>query len=185
MTGAQVAVWRVGERVTCPRCGRRGVVAIERIAAKGHHYWYAVIRHYEPPEYKVEKCYIRRVEGPSETVEGPPAAAMPAAKPKPREPIETRAEAPPPVVDVEEIRNIVREEVRALERALNAVMSEIASKMIEKEEIEEVVIDGDTYNVLQKVFRSNCETSQEEKQKAYQVWDKVFAAGRKIVDVRR
>jgi hypothetical protein len=290
-----MSVWKVGEKVTCPRCGRQGVVAVERVAAKGHHYWYVVVRHYEPPDYKVQKCYIRRLEGPSETVEVPPVSAEPRVAVKPREPVEARAEsqpsgqvpsvpesqpserevdrvawyitkfniawgavraapseetfqgfvsvarqvtervgvdtstavaavtkfyaerskdatiaattavkevvkqmvakmvpavevpsgraeAPQPVVDVEEIRAIVREEV---ERAVNAVMSEIAAGMMEREEVEEVVVDKATYEVVQKVFRGKHKTSQEERQKAYSVWEKIFREGRKVVDVRR
>jgi uridylate kinase len=93
-----------------------------------------------------------------------------------------RVETPQPTIDIEEIREIVREEV---ERAVNAVMSEIAAKMMEKEEVEEVVVDAATYNIVQRVFRGKHKTSQEERQRAYQVWDRVFAAGRKIVDVRK
>jgi hypothetical protein len=299
MSVASVAVWKVGEKVTCPRCGRQGVVAVERVAAKGHHYWYVVVRHYEPPDYKVQKCYVKRVEGPSERVEVPPVSAEPRVAVKPREPVEARAvaepskpvpsvpetqpskpvderefdriawyvtkfniawgavravpseetyqafvsvarqvqdrvgvdtstavtavtkyyaerskdaviaattavkevvkammmkmvgavevpakpvEVPQPIVDIESIREIVREEV---ERAVNAVMSEIAAGMMEGEEVEEVVVDKATYEVVQRVFRGKHRTSQEERQKAYSVWEKVFREGRKIVDVRR
>jgi hypothetical protein len=91
-------------------------------------------------------------------------------------------EAPRPVVDIESIREMVREEV---ERAVNAVMSEMASQMMEKEEVEEVVVDKATYEVVQRVFRGKHRTSQEERQKAYETWDRVFAAGRKVVDVRK
>jgi hypothetical protein len=291
MSVGQVEVWKVGEKVACPKCGRQGVVAIERVAAKGHHYWYAVVRHYEPPDYRVQKCYIRRVEGPSERVEVPPVMAEPRAEPKPREPMEARAEtvpsrqipskpeerefdrvawyitkfniawgavraapseetfqgfvsvarqvaervgvdtstavaavtkyytersrdaviaattavkevvkamvakmaqvaevpakpveAPRPAIDAGTIREIVREEV---ERAVNAVMAEMASQMMEKEEVEEVVVDKATYEVVQRVFRGKHRTSQEERRQAYETWDRVFAAGRKVVDVRR
>jgi hypothetical protein len=295
MSVVQMSVWKVGERVACPKCGRQGVVAIERVAAKGHHYWYAVVRHYEPPDYRVQKCYIRRVEGPSETVEVPPIRAEPRVAVKSREPVEARAEpqpsrqvpsvpesqpserevdrvawyvtkiniawgavraapsedtyqafvnvakqvaervgvdtstavaavtkyyterskdaviaattavkevvkammmkmaqvaevpakpveAPRPAIDAGTIREIVREEV---ERAVNAVMSEIAAGMMEKEEVEEVVVDKATYEVVQRVFRGKHRTSQEERRQAYETWDRVFAAGRKVVDVRK
>jgi uncharacterized protein YhbP (UPF0306 family) len=291
MSVVSVGVWKVGERVACPKCGRRGVVAVERVAAKGHHYWYVVVRHYEPPEYKVEKCYIRRVEGPSDVVEVPPVMAEPRAAVEPREPVVARGgreaakpapsvpeerevdriawyvtkfniawgamraapsdetyqafinvakqvservgvdtstavaavtkyyaerskdatiaattavkevvkqmvakmagavevpskpiQVPQPVVDIGEIREIVREEV---ERAVNAVFSQVASQMMEKEEIEEVIVDRVTYDIVQRVFRGKHRTSPEERRKAYQVWERVFATGRKIVDVRR
>jgi hypothetical protein len=295
MSVVSVGVWRVGEKVACPKCGRRGVVAVERVAAKGHHYWYVVVRHYEPPEYKVEKCYIRRVEGPSDVVEVPPVMAEPRAAVEPREPVvarggreaakpapsvpEPRVEerefdriawyvtkfniawgavraapseetyqafvavakqvservgvdtstavaavtkyyaerskdaviaattavkevvkqmvakmagavevpakpvgAPRPVVDVGEIREIVREEV---ERAVNAVMAEMAAKMMEREMVEEVIVDKAAYEVIQRVFRGKHRTSPDERAKAYSVWDRVFREGRKIVDVRK
>jgi hypothetical protein len=295
MSVASVGVWKVGSRVVCPRCGRQGVVAVEKVRSKGHDYWYVVVRHYEPPEYKVEKCYIRRVEGPMETVEVPPVSAEPRVAVKPREPVEARGivespkevpsvpesqpserevdrvawyvtkiniawgavraapseetfqafvsvarqvqdrvgvdtstavaavtkyytersrdaviaattavkevvkamvakmvpavevpsgrvEAPRPAIDVGTIREMVREEV---ERAVSAVMSEIASKAMEGEEVEEVVVDAATYSIVQRVFRGKHRTSQEERAKAYQVWGKIFREGRKIVDVRR
>jgi hypothetical protein len=56
---------------------------------------------------------------------------------------------------------------------------------MEKEEVEEVVIDAATYSIVQRVFRGKHKTSQEERQKAYEIWDKVFREGRKIVDVRK
>jgi len=91
-------------------------------------------------------------------------------------------EVPQPTIDVESIREIVREEV---ERAVNAVFSQVASQMMEKEEVEEVVIDAATYSIVQRVFRGKHKTSQEERQKAYEIWDRVFREGRKIVDVRK
>jgi RNA polymerase-interacting CarD/CdnL/TRCF family regulator len=291
VAAVEVAGFRVGERVVCPKCGKEGVVAIERVGAKGHRYAYVAIRHYGPPEWRARKCYIMRVEGGA----APSKPAAPQAAAKPREPVEARAvaepsgqvpsvpepqfderefdriawyitkfniawgavraapseetyqafvsvarqvqdrvgvdtstavaavtkfyaerskdatiaattavkevvkqmvakmagavevpakpvEVPRSAVDVEEIRAIVREEV---ERVVSAVMSEIASRMMEKEEIEEVVVDKVTYDVVQKVFRGKHKTSQEERRQAYEVWEKIFREGRKIVDVRR
>jgi len=291
----EVAGFRVGERVTCPKCGREGVVAIERVGAKGHRYVYIAIRHYGPPDWRARKCYIRRVEEGA----APAKPAAPRAAANQREPVETRAEpkpskpvpserepkpeprveereydriawyvtkfglawgavrvapseetyrefvnvakqvsdrvgvdtstavaavtkfyaergkdaviaattavkevvkamvakmagavevpskpveTPQPAIDIESIREIVREEV---ERAVSAVISEFASKAMEKEEIEEVVVDAATYNVVQRVFRGKHKTSQEERKQAYEIWDRVFREGRKIVDVRR
>lgn len=287
----EVAGFRVGERVTCPRCGQPGVVAIERVGAKGHKYAYIAVRHYGPPDWKARKCYIARVEGGA----APAKPVAPQARPNQREPVGAReraetpkpapsvpeprvderefdrvawyitkfniawgavraapseetyqafvsvakqvadrvgvdtstavgavtkyyterskdaviaattavkevvkamvakmvgavevpskpVETPQPVVDVESIREIVREEV---ERAVNAVMAEVAAKMMEREEIEEVVVDRVTYDIVQRVFRGKHKTSQEERAKAYEVWEKVFREGRKIVDVRK
>ena len=291
MVAAEVAGFRVGERVICPKCGKEGVVAIERVGAKGHRYAYVAVRHYGPPDWRARKCYIRRVEEGA----APAEQVTPRAAAKSREPVEARAETvpskpapsgrgprvderefdriawyitkfniawgavraapsedtyqafvavakqvadrvgvdtstavaavtkfyaerskdatiaattavkevvkammmkmvpavevpskpietPQPIVDVEEIRGIVREEV---ERAVNAVISEFAAKMMERGEVEEVVVDAATYNVIQRVFRGKHRTSQEERAKAYQVWERIFKEGRKVVDVRR
>jgi hypothetical protein len=291
MATVEVARFRVGERVVCPKCGQPGVVAIERVGAKGHRYAYIAVRHYGPPDWKARKCYIARVEGGA----APAKPVTPRAAVNQREPVETReraetpkpapsvpeprvderefdrvawyitkfniawgavrtapseetyqafvsvakqvadrvgvdtstavaavtkfyaerskdaviaattavkevvkamvakmaqvaevpskpVEAPRPVVDIDEIRSIVREEV---ERAVNAVFSEIASRMMEREEIEEVVVDRVTYDIVQRVFRGKHKTSQEERAKAYEVWDRIFKEGKKIVDVRR
>ena len=291
MAAVEVAGWKVGSRVVCPKCGQEGVVAVEKVGAKGHRYAYIAVRHYGPPDWKARKCYIMRVEGGA----APAKPVAPQAAPKPREPVKAReepeppkripsvpesqpdereydriawyvtkfglawgavraapsedtyqtfvnvakqvsdrvgvdtstavgavtkfyaerskdaiiaattavkevvkamvakmtqvaevpsgpVEVPQPTIDVGEIRSIVREEV---ERAVNAVMGEIAAKMMEKEEVEEVVIDAATYSIVQRVFRGKHKTSQEERQRAYQVWDKVFREGRKIVDVRK
>ena len=291
MGAVEVAGFRVGERVVCPKCGQPGVVAIERVGAKGHRYAYVAVRHYGPPDWRARKCYIARVDGGA----APAKPVAPRVAVNQREPVEARGagepskpapsvpeprvderefdriawyvtkfniawgavraapseetfqafvsvarqvaervgvdtstavaavskfyaerskdaviaattavkevvkamvakmagavevpskpvETPRPVVDVEEIRSIVREEV---ERAVNAVFSEIAGRMMEREEIEEVVVDRVTYDIVQRVFRGKHKTSQEERAKAYEVWDKVFKEGRKIVDVRR
>jgi len=291
MVAVEVEGFRVGEKVTCPKCGKEGVVALERVGAKGHRYVYVAVRHYGPPEWRARKCYIMRVEGGA----APAKPVAPQAAPKPREPVKAReepeppkripsvpesqpdereydriawyitkfniawgavraapsedtyqtfvnvakqvservgvdtstavgavtkfyaerskdaviaattavkevvkamvakmaqvaevpsgpVEVPQPTIDVESIREIVREEV---ERAVNAVFSQVASQMMEKEEVEEVVIDAATYSIVQRVFRGKHKTSQEERQKAYEVWDKVFREGRKIVDVRK
>jgi hypothetical protein len=105
-------------------------------------------------------------------------AKMAGAVEVPSKPIQV----PQPAVDIESIREIVREEV---ERAVNAVISEFASIAMEKEEIEEVVVDAATYDAVQRVFRRKRKTSPDERQRAYQVWEKVFREGRKVVDVRR
>jgi len=295
----EVAGWRVGSRVVCPKCGQEGIVAIERVGAKGHRYAYVAVRHYGPPDWKAKKCYIRRVEGGAAPAKPASKPVKPVAKPNQREPVEARAEpvpsrqvpsvpesqpskpvderefdrvawyitkfniawgavraapseetyqafvnvakqvsdrvgvdtstavaavtkfyaerskdatiaattavkevvkammmkmaqvaevpagrveTPRPVVDVEEIRNIVREEV---ERAVNAVMSEFAARMMEREEVEEVIVDRATYEVVQRVFRGKHKTSPDERQRAYETWEKIFREGRKIVDVRR
>jgi hypothetical protein len=62
-----VEEWRVGEHVTCPRCGRVGKVAISTFRAKGKEYTYWVVNH---PDKK--KCVIERVGGPKAEAKAAP-----------------------------------------------------------------------------------------------------------------
>jgi len=83
---------RVGEKVVCPRCGKEGVKHIEKFRAKGHEYYYEVIRHFAPPDWRVKKCIIRRVEAAA-AAETPAKTVAPQRQ---REPVE----APAPQVAV-------------------------------------------------------------------------------------
>jgi hypothetical protein len=66
-----VEEWRVGEHVTCPRCGRVGKVAISTFRAKGKEYTYWVVNH---PDKK--KCVIERVGGPKAEAKAAPITAF-------------------------------------------------------------------------------------------------------------
>ena len=70
--------FRVGERVTCPKCGRPGILAIDTFRAKGKVYKYWVVRHYEGG-----RC-VRHVIGPV----GPEAAKP--AKPEEAEVVQLK-----------------------------------------------------------------------------------------------
>jgi hypothetical protein len=102
-----VEEWRVGEHVTCPRCGRVGKVAISTFRAKGKEYTYWVVNH---PDKR--KCVIERVGGPKAEAKAAP--------------ITTFAEEGPAQVPVEEERVEAERRVeipglRALEEVRGAV----------------------------------------------------------------
>jgi uncharacterized protein YajQ (UPF0234 family) len=105
----QKTAWRVG--VPCHYV----IVAAENFfraksgVAKG-----AVNNAMQHFSYAIREAMKKRAEGTETAVQAAPVA-------------------PQPVSDVKEIGEVVREEV---ERAVNAVMSEIASRMMEKEEVE-------------------------------------------------
>jgi len=100
---------RVGEKVVCPRCGKEGVKHVERFKAKGHVYYYEVVRHFAPPDWKVKKCVIKRVEAAEVPEPVKTAATTKTVKTevaqRQREPVEARApraavrEVPPEGVD--------------------------------------------------------------------------------------
>ena len=66
-----VEEWRVGEHVTCPRCGKVGKVAISTFRAKGKEYTYWVVNH---PDKR--KCVIERVGGPKAEAKAAPITAF-------------------------------------------------------------------------------------------------------------
>jgi hypothetical protein len=47
---------KVGERVTCPKCSKPGILAIDTFRAKGRVYSYLVVRHYEGG--RVHRCVL-------------------------------------------------------------------------------------------------------------------------------
>ena len=54
----------IGNRVTCPKCGKEGIVRVLRTRKKGREYLYLVVRHYDENRY----CIIKRVN--IESIEG-------------------------------------------------------------------------------------------------------------------
>jgi predicted RNA-binding Zn-ribbon protein involved in translation (DUF1610 family) len=81
VAAGESVVVRVGSRIECPKCGRPGSLAVEKVRAGKYEYWYAVVRHYESK--KVRKCYISRVEGPAEAVEIRPSEVKRAERREP------------------------------------------------------------------------------------------------------
>ena len=58
---------RVGEEVTCPKCGKVGRVGIDKFRAGDKEYFYWTVRHYEGR--RVRRCIVGRAEGPAPAVE--------------------------------------------------------------------------------------------------------------------
>ncbi|MCC6051233.1 MAG: hypothetical protein LM580_11025, partial [Thermofilum sp.] len=58
---------RVGVEVTCPKCGKRGKVGIDKFRAGDKEYFYWTVRHYEGR--RVRRCIVGRVEGAVPAVE--------------------------------------------------------------------------------------------------------------------
>jgi len=48
----------IGKKITCPKCGKEGMVRVVRNRKKGREYWYLVVRHYDENKY----CIIRRID---------------------------------------------------------------------------------------------------------------------------
>ena len=61
VVAANVQNMRVGEEVTCPKCGEVGRVGIDKFRAGGKTYLYWTVRHYEGS--KVRRCVIARADG--------------------------------------------------------------------------------------------------------------------------
>ncbi|MCI4408474.1 MAG: hypothetical protein JHC26_05235 [Thermofilum sp.] len=46
--------------VMCPKCGKQGIIGIDKIRTRGKLYIYLVVRHYE--KGRVQRCFIKRIE---------------------------------------------------------------------------------------------------------------------------
>ena len=77
MVVANVQNWAVGQEVTCPKCGKRGKVGIDKFRAGGKVYYYWTVRHYEGGG--VRRCVIARADGPAPAAASPQAPAGPKA----------------------------------------------------------------------------------------------------------
>ena len=55
---------KLGEQVECPKCGKVGVLAVDRFRAKGRVYYYLVVRHREGG--RVRRHIIARVPSPED-----------------------------------------------------------------------------------------------------------------------
>jgi hypothetical protein len=60
---AQMQNLQPGAEITCPRCGRKGKVGVDRFRAGGKEYLYWTVRHYEG--HRVRRCVIGPYGGPS------------------------------------------------------------------------------------------------------------------------
>jgi transcription elongation factor Elf1 len=47
--------------VTCPKCGKQGIIGVDKIRTRGKLYIYLVVRHYV--RGRVQRCFIKRIEG--------------------------------------------------------------------------------------------------------------------------
>jgi hypothetical protein len=93
---ANVQNMRVGEEVSCPKCGKRGKVGIDKFRAGGKTYFYWTVRHYE--NGGVRRCVIARADGPAPTA----VSSQTPAEPKATAVQETRVETAERRVEVEE-----------------------------------------------------------------------------------
>ncbi|MCC6051602.1 MAG: hypothetical protein LM580_12895, partial [Thermofilum sp.] len=59
--------WVVGQEVTCPKCGTKGRVGVDKFRAGDKEYFYWTVRHYEGR--RVRRCIVGRVEEPVPAVE--------------------------------------------------------------------------------------------------------------------
>jgi transposase len=87
----EVAGWSVGQEVTCPKCGKRGKVGIDKFRAAGKTYFYWTVRHYE--NGGVRRCVIARANGSA------PAAEKQVETPK----VETQVPAGPKAAVAQEV----------------------------------------------------------------------------------
>jgi len=119
-----------GAEVVCPKCGTRGIVAVDAFKVKGKTYTYVVVRHRE--NGKVRRCLIQRLDAQQAVAKRgrakPRRVAKRAARANQTE-AQAPAPAPQPSIDV---RSIVEEAVRtAVAEALKAVNAEAAKILAE------------------------------------------------------
>jgi len=134
----------VGREITCPKCGERGKVAVERVNVKGKSYYYLSVRH-TLGHGRSKRCLIRRLaddEVAKLMVTKPLKVAKPVTKTAAKPPPERPLMAPKPVKEIEEIRKAIEDLKTSFldfERTIQGQMEEIVRTLRREAEGEEIV----------------------------------------------